>query len=74
MLMTEEQQVKYLESNGTICPACGTEGKMMHFFPKVNISLQDGMLYLRKFCGTCSNEWVDMFTLVGVMDESELPK
>lgn len=72
-MLTEEQQLEYLEGNGGNCPYCGKQGGMMHFFPKLNVSLQEGMIYLRNACAGCGKEWVDMFTLVGVMDESELP-
>ena len=60
--MNEAMQKKYLDSNGLICPYCGSA----HIEPISPLSTkEDGTVVQDIVCTHCNIAWVDEFTLTG---------
>ena len=66
MAFTKEQVKEYLEKDGMVCPACGSED--IQGLSPTDFELNHNVGALGAWCKNldCKAEWLDHFTLTGV--------
>jgi hypothetical protein len=65
MKWSEEMDKKYVESEGSECPACGgnVEG--------TGLDYTDGSIYQRCKCTDCGEAWFTRYVLDGIANDGE---
>jgi len=73
-MLTEKQELEYMEQEGLICPHCGGSILDLEEFQE----LDNGMIERSVKCNDCNNEWSEVYSLFCITDdestESQLDK
>jgi transcription elongation factor Elf1 len=64
MTMTREEALKYLKSDGTVCPLCGSND-----ISACELEAESSEVIQEVNCEACGGSWSDIFKLAAVADE-----
>lgn len=64
--LTSEEEKKYIESKGQVCPVCNKK----YTVEGGSVEMDGDKAYQEVTCTSCGASWTDIYTLTGVLDST----
>ena len=63
-MLKKKQRKEYIKNDGMFCPYCGS-----HHIMAGDTDLDKNKAMIEVNCCNCTNKWIDIYTLTGILEE-----